>query len=330
MIYPIPIAIGAGLCSALLYLASAAGAFPGGMLAILSPLPIMIAALGWRHRWGLAAIGVAFIALILIAVPGSETNSFTPAIVYLVDVGLPAWILAYLALLARQQSATVEWFSIGSLLCICGVLSGLIIPALLSNFGNIGYEEYRNGLRAELRSLLAQLQSSPYPLPTLPADVTWETFIEAVARITPLIGGFLSTVFFALNLYLAGKSVFASGRLPRPWTAPYLAPAPKISAPLLMAVGICAAFLDGFPGIFGMALTGGMVAVFCLHGLAVIHAITRSNPIRPILLLALYGSVLFLPTITPALLTLCGIADTLFNLRRRIGPGGGNPPLSTF
>src|SRR4051794_31219477 len=94
MLNVILIGIGAGAAAALLFATVVSGSLFSILLFYLAPLPIMIAALGWSHWAGLIAALVAAAGLGLV---------FTPAlfVVFLAAIGLPAWWLGYLALLAR-------------------------------------------------------------------------------------------------------------------------------------------------------------------------------------------------------------------------------------
>src|SRR5437879_5939527 len=87
----------AGLAAALSFVLPAAGALAAAPLFYLAPLPILIAGMGWSHWSALTAAvaGAAALAALagIIAFP-----------VFLFGVGLPAWWLAYLALLARIET----------------------------------------------------------------------------------------------------------------------------------------------------------------------------------------------------------------------------------
>ncbi|HVY56863.1 MAG TPA: DUF2232 domain-containing protein, partial [Xanthobacteraceae bacterium] len=91
------IGIGAGAATALLFAAVASGSLLSVLLFYLAPLPIMIAGLGWSHWAALVAALVSASGLAVV---------FGPFFLFavLVAVGLPAWWLAYLALLARPAA----------------------------------------------------------------------------------------------------------------------------------------------------------------------------------------------------------------------------------
>src|SRR6267154_2823192 len=87
------IGIGAGTAAALLFASVVSGATAAMLLLLLAPLPILIVALGWSHWAGLIAAATAAAGL---AVVGVDL-----LVAFLFGVGLPAWWLGYLTLLAR-------------------------------------------------------------------------------------------------------------------------------------------------------------------------------------------------------------------------------------
>src|SRR5262249_57205592 len=88
------VGLGAGACSALLFASMLSKSIVAIGLFYLAPLPILIVALGWSHWAGLFA-AVAAAASLALAID----SFYFPA--FLISIGLPAWWLGYLALLAR-------------------------------------------------------------------------------------------------------------------------------------------------------------------------------------------------------------------------------------
>src|SRR5262245_28002858 len=91
------IGISAGAAAALLFASLASCTAISIILVYLSPLPILIAGMGWNHFAGFAAIASGALSL------GFIFNGYFAA-AFLVGVGLPSWWLGYLALLARPAA----------------------------------------------------------------------------------------------------------------------------------------------------------------------------------------------------------------------------------
>ncbi len=94
MVHVVLIGISAGAATALLFASVASGSALSVPLFYLAPLPILIAAMGWSHWAGLIAAIVASASL-------AAVFGWFFFIAFLIGIGLPAWWLGYLALLAR-------------------------------------------------------------------------------------------------------------------------------------------------------------------------------------------------------------------------------------
>ncbi len=325
------IAVGAGLVSAFLFLSSSVWPISGSLLALLSPLPIMTMALGWRHRWGLVAVIVAGIIIAAVLMQNHQQKALLTGGAFILGFGIPGWLLAYLSLLARRDGDQTEWFSVGKLICVCGLIPCLVVPVMLSEMGSRSYEVFQTETQTVLLQLLTTLQASSPSGSTLKGGLTPAAFAEGFTALLPFLSGMLLAVIFIANLYLAGKLAISLKRLPRPWPMLDMAASPPASTVFVFAVGISASYLlDGYAGAFGSILTAGMVTVFCTHALIVLHALSRRRPARKFMLTSLYVTIFLFTGMTIALLCLIGIADIVFDFRRRSGPKNGATPSNSF
>jgi hypothetical protein len=314
--------IGAGLVSALLTAVVVKATPLAAILYLLAPIPVLIVSLGWNHRSGLVAAVVGGLAIAAFISPLS-------GLAFAVITALPAWWLAYLALLGRPgPDGAIEWYPTGRLLAWVAGTAALTImaTAIMSTRGD--YAAYFQNAR-EIAEAFVNLQF-PASQSSLDAE-TRSGFIDVVASFTPFLSAQGFTTVLALYLWAAARIVSISKRLPRPWPTVSELQMPRSISVLLVVAILLAVFFDGFISVFASALAGALFTAFALQGLAAIHDRTRGKPGRPFLLTGLYLLVLMTQGILVVALSLFGIADTVFGLRRRFGRSGPKQPptLST-
>lgn len=309
------IGLAAGAASALLVAGVAAGTLLAVPLFYLAPLPIMVAGLAFSH-WS-ALFGVLFGAAGLGAV-----FSTTFLFAYLFGIGGPAWVLAYAALLARDEPAGrggMVWFSIsGLVLLAAGLATASTTAGLLSVATD--YEAYRAAVAAAFGAFV-EVQKDAGGAGLAPADAA--SMSAVVASVLPGMAATLSMVTQLVCLYLAGRAAMVSGRLARPW--PHLAGLrlPQVSS-LVLAVIVAASVIPGMMGLVASAAGATLVTAFVLAGFAALHDLTRGRNARPLILTAAWVATLALgwPVLGVALF---GLVDTMFDLRTRLSTGGGPP-----
>lgn len=315
---PVLVGIGLGLASALLFASTASGSAFGLLLSYVSPLPVMIAALGWTHLAGLLAFAIAGAAL-SVALPS------TVAIAYAVGIGLPAWSLAWAAGLTRPDPKTAAPLHVSP-----GILLGMI-PAVASAIVMVGaislarsYEQYSTIVGGAIETMLRLQTRTPEGQPLqLPGAADPAEIVQMVANLLPFVAGASFTMLFAINLWGAGKAVHVSGRLPRPWEPMWSLQLP-VGIVGLAGFGLLLSLVGGFPGLYGQALTGGVVAALVFQGLAALHRITLGKPVRPLALGMTYTALLIAQIWVAPVLAIYG----LYHVFRPSGPppGPGTPP----
>jgi hypothetical protein len=313
--------IGAGIAAALLFASITSGAVISLILFYLAPLPIMIVALGWSHWAGLIAALVASTGL-------ATTLSSYLFLAFLLGIGLPAWWLCYLSLLARPAatptSQSLEWYPVGRLLIWVGVLSAFVVVAGLLALGQ-SEESVRGELRRAFESILRR--------PGAPSDTRgtpgYDRQIDLMVAIAPPAAAMSLTLINAMLLWLAGRIVAMSSRLRRPWpdiaamTFPAMAPALFAAA----AIGVALARTIGLAGIFSGVLAASLATVYVMLGFAVLHSITRGRNSRGFMLAAAYVAVFLWPL--PVLFALLGLTDSAFDIRGRFARKRGPPTTRT-
>jgi hypothetical protein len=300
------VGIGAGLVSALLFAVVIAGSPLAALLYSASPLPIFIAALGWNHRAGLYATVAGALTIAVALSP-------TAGIAFAIIIALPAWWIAYLALLARQEPSGTEWYPLGHLLLwIAGTAALITVGSALVM--TTDYEAYRSVIARIIENLLTEMVRAR--LLTLPADVRVTELAQSLAPAVPVGIGASFVTTIAANLWLAAKAVQVSGRLPRPW--PFI-PATTLPrrALTLLVLSLAVAFAGGFVGVAGAAMTGALLAAFMFSGLTLLHDLSRGKPWRTPMLISVYVALIVMQAVLTPLLALAGLLDSLLGLRKR-------------
>jgi hypothetical protein len=301
------VGIGAGLVSALLFGVVITGSPLAMLLSFIAPMPIFIAALGWQHRAGLVAVLAGGIASAL-------ALNATGGLAFALGWALPAWWLAYLALLGRPTpDGTMEWYPLGRLVLWIAGTSALITLVGVVALGQGSHEAYRSNLQQAFEALV---RPPPSDGEQPPANELVTLFVQAL----PFFFALNFVIVLSLNLWLAAKTVQISGRLARPWPFIPATAMPGIAVALL-AAAVAAGFLPGFVGAFGLALSGALVAAFALQGLAFLHDTSRQRPARGFMLSSVYALALLMSSVVVPLLAILGLADVALSLRNRFGPG---------
>jgi predicted membrane protein DUF2232 len=312
------IGVAAGVASALLFASVASGTLLAIPLFYLAPLPILIAAVGWSHVAGLVAAVVA--AASLAAVLGGFFF-----VSFLIGIGLPAWWLGYLALLARPTGPApgdLEWYPVGRIILWAAVLAALVVAFGVLAIG-LDAESFRSGLRAAIERLLGLRGDAPkrptFRLPGL-GEMDGVEFLVLVAPPTAAVVALITNL---LALWLAGRVVKVSGRLKRPWPDLAAVSFPP-SAHGLLAAAMAATFLPGMIAIIAGVFSASLLAAYALLGLAVLHALTRGVGGRGFILGSVYGAI-FVFGWPVLLMALVGLADALLDLRGRTAASRGPP-----
>jgi hypothetical protein len=312
------IGIGAGAAAAFLFVSPASGTPLALLLLLVAPLPILIAAIGWSHWAGLAAVGTA--ALGLTVVFGLDEFQ-SVSIPFVLGIGAPAWWLGYLALLARVEPATgsVEWYSAGSLVFWSAILGAAVMLVVIPFYG-MDLQTFQATLHKVLETAL-RLDSEPASTSAL-RSTDQDRFIDFLVTVMPPAAAALGSVTNMLNLWLAGRILHISGRLRRPWPDLPALRLPLI-APVLLIATLIGSYLSGMAGLIMGIFGAALLIAHTAAGLAIVHTLTRGVPGRAAILSAVYGALpLFavLRVLHWPVFVLTGLAliDCLFDLRGRL------------
>lgn len=319
MVLLLLVGLGAGVTAALLFATLATGqAFAVGLF-YLTPLPILLAAIVWNHIAG--AIAALTAALIL----GSFLGGWF-VLAFTVGIGLPAYLLGYLALLGRSdENGEMEWYPPGRLVLagalIAATATALSIPALGTDI-----DSYRAALKEAFERVFRAQTDTPAERPlSLPGIQDTQRTLELLTIVMPPAAAVVGMVTSLANLWLAGRVARVSGRLARPW--PDLAELRfPPAAPLLLAVAVAGTFLPGLIAVVAGLFAATLLVAYALLGFAIVHHVSRRYSARLLLLTAMWLAVFMIgwPILIAALI---GLADSFIDFRARFGaPSGGASP----
>lgn len=319
MIAVLLIALAAGSASALMFASIISGALISLVLFYLSPLPLMVTALGW----GPLAATIGGIA----AASGLGAMFGLPyCIAFAVTVALPAWWLGHLALLGRPAAnaapatppaaPALEWYPVGRILLWIAACAALTTMAAMLTLGTDA-EAIAGTLRRGLLRILGPRDAATS------GDV--ERWVAALSLIAPPAATIVSIMTLTLNLWLAGKIAATSGRLHRPWPDLKTAELPPMTLVVLsLALAFC--FIGGLAALFAQIATTALMMAYAFTGFAVLHTLTLALKNRAIWLSCTYAIVVVFGWPVLAMVAL-GLADAVFGFRERYLRSKQPPPL---
>lgn len=302
------LALAAGLVSAIVFASAAAGALlPRMVLILLTPFPLYLAGLGLGAIPAVIA-SAAGTLLIFAALPSVPSY----ALAFAATQALPAIVLTRLALTSQDTGqGDRAWYPVGRLIFMAALLSGAFSFVYLLSQG-----ADTDALTKSVRTLVDDLKGW---LPAMPDGQPLGE--EQLKELTSLIvsgipGGIaLSVMATALaSLWLAGRVARAAQQLPRPWPDFTRIELPLGSAILLLAATIIS-FTSDKAWLLADGLASALRLAFALVGLAVIHYVTKDSAWRGFILTAVYASLIVLSKHTLLILTLIGLAETVFHYR---------------
>lgn len=316
----ISLGLGAGFVAAMLFASIGTASLPAVALMYLSPLPIMIVGLGWHQLVALLALSTGAIAVgVLVSPQASLAFALGPA--------LAAWVLAYLAAVPQRPAqpegpgpSLLRWRPAGHLLLWLGLAGSLMAASALFATTGGDYASYVDLLQRATSAILRREMEvgRGAPLPPTVGGLPSGDVVGLIVGLAPALLAALLTVILTVDLWLAGRAVAISGRLPRIWPDAPGAKMPLAALGCLVGATLLA-LRQGFAGVAGTALVGGMLMVFALQGLALMHFATRNRPGRGLILSLAYVLMVILGYALLPLFALLGMADTALPLRRALG-----------
>ena len=309
----------AGLGTALLNLSGYVGGMfgLGIILIVLSPLPLMIASLGWGSFTGLIAVLSSGVALSLLISP-------LAGLIFMLVNSVPPWWLTRLVMLNQTNSETGEtiWYPMDRLLMWIAGIACITSVAMFIPFG-FSLDQYRDAVSAMMNEVYrAQQMSLPEG-----TSLSLDDLVSIITRMAPMASVLMVMFSSVLNLYLAAKIAQKSGRLQRSWPDLHQLTAPRAAMFIaLVALGLMF-ILSGLPQIIAQIVAAAFGTALLLVGLSVLHYLTRQSPARLVILWTTYFLLAIFQWIG-VFLILLGVAEIFFNIRSRMPRGPMGPTAS--
>jgi hypothetical protein len=293
---------GAGVLSALLFLAVAVGS-PGALiLGYLAPLPLFAMGLG-AGLISAATAGATATALV------GAIAGLIPAVTFAALLVAPAVVLIRQALLSRiDAGGKLEWYPSGRLVVwLIGIGACLFVAAILFVSGGRSVEERLRGVFAS--ALSAYVGAAP---------------AAQMQPLVDLLSGYPSIIVVSWLAMVAVNGVLAQGLLVR--FKHNLRPSPAVGGiELPRAVGAITALAaalavlaNGWLEFIGRNLLVMLGLAFFVAGLGVVHGLIKPGGQRIVVLVGFYMFVLVFGW--PILLVaVVGFVDHWVHFRRRFG-----------
>jgi hypothetical protein len=302
------IGLGAGLVSVIVAISAVRGASAQQVvMTMLSPVPLLIAGLGWGWVPALAG-GLLGTALLAISVGLGAGISFA------IKVAAPATLASYLIYLARDRrdGQGIDWFPIGSVVAALG-LWGAAVPLFMLQLVGGSFDALHQPLM-EISKRFFAVASSESGLQPPSAEIL-EAAVTAIIAAMPFAMACTWTVMFAFGLFLAARVIKMAGIGDRPWPDLTQITLPK-EVPVVFAAAVATALaLPGVTRVISTAAIGGLLVAFMMVGLATLHTIARQG--KRWLLWLTYAGMLLLWPIVGLVLAVIGLADPVLKIRER-------------
>lgn len=300
----------AGIVSALMFATYDASLSLAMLVIPFAPLPLFFAGFAMGLRAVLFAGGAASV------LTGIVGGSFYFALVYAVTVLAPVALMVRQALLNRPAAAgALEWYPAGRLLAVLVAFMTALFLALCAVLA--GAEGGVSGFLAtviEEAYVAASGTGQPEALP--------EDLVKLIAERALMWSPGLSVLFTAISMIVAQGALSRLGKAIRPSFDLI-----RLELPAWLTYGLILAAILGFVGpgdwrIIGRAVAIAFAVPFLFLGLAVIHSFARKWSAGVIVLILVYGLLLFVPVAGIAIAAL-GLLERWLRLRARAGGSGG-------
>ncbi len=275
------IAIGAaaGFVAALLSASASSPSLLSIVIMLLTPMPVLLAGLGWGPAAGVAAVAAAGVTI-------SVTGQPILALIHALAITIPAAAMAHFASLGRPgPDGGMIWFPLSGIIIRAAALisAGFMAAGFLTGYGPALAIEVANAIAAQVQVSDPSVKISPEQRAALAS-----TFANLIPYAMPAYWLMVLTGNFYAALHIARKS----GLLRRDrdfWPSALRLPKYALAA---LAVTLALSFTSGGLGDLAAVPAGALAIAFCAVGLAMLHGATLGKPWRGPVLGATYAAIL--------------------------------------
>lgn len=302
------IALIAGIAAALMSGLVVPSSAPLLMLSLLAPAPLMIAGFGGHPL-------VAALGGLIAAFMAQQFNSTIAALMVCVMIAGPAYGITALSLSRfgmlsqRPQRDGKEMGGIGVLLVIFLALAAVIAAMATEPDFEVLAQRLRRAFEASVKIMVGMDTALPAPRAEAMSRL-YDLFARIFLPISALVTLTTLTISATLALQVSDRAGLLS--YPRPDFRRFAVPGGGL---ILIGLALITATRPGYLGALGDGVLIGMLFLYMLQGLAVVHTRTIGVSGRGVLLFLAWGSLIVFGF--PALLfMLVGLADHLLDFRR--------------
>jgi hypothetical protein len=275
---PLLIGAAAGAAAALLSVGSVVQSTFSFILFVLSPLPLMLAGLGWGPVAGFAGAAACILAVASFVGP-------SPALVIALSTVLPSTAAAYLGGMARiENDGRAEWYPLGRILF---AIAGLVAACFVAIGIYLDFPSITAELLVELVKRIAAAD------PAFAADpVVTMSLANSVLKIIPFLQPASWLLVILANFWMALNISHRSGLFRRPkddWPSSLKMPSGVLP---LSALAMAGTFLGGGFGMIAWCVAGAFSMAFIFTGFAALHRLSRGKPWRMTALWIAYATSL--------------------------------------
>lgn len=306
------VSIVAGVATALMSGFVLRSSAPTLMLTMLAPAPLMIAGFGWHPLC--AALGGIVAALIAQGATSTHAALIVSGMLAVPAYGVTALALNRFSMFSqRPQRDGKEMGGIGVLVVIFLALTAVLAAMAVEPDFEAMTRRLKAAMELVMREVLFQTMGLGPGLPH-PRPEGLSKIYEVLAAIILPMSALVTLTTLIISATLAAQVAERAGLLayPRPDYRRFAVPGGGL---ILMGLSFFVATRSGYLGVLGDTVFAGMLFLFLLQGLAVIHVRSIGFPGRGLLLFLVWGCLIVFGL--PAFLfMLVGVFDHLLDFRR--------------